>query len=118
MDLKEMYQILDASLDVAIRNHTDEAELLHQLAQFRESNPYREIMEAYRAHDVINLYEAANSLREISEALAFNKLADAARLLCTVTRYKTSFNDEEVNPLVEGIVSEYHKVINLLNDLA
>ena len=85
--------------------------------KFKDSNPYPELIDAYRSHDVVRLFEAAHSMKGVVGNLSLSKLYEASSNICEVTRYKNVFNEEEIGPLMQIMVQEYDKTINCLNEL-
>ncbi|MBO4666924.1 MAG: hypothetical protein J5666_02180 [Bacilli bacterium] len=117
MLIKELYQVLDANYEQAFQNYNNEELVKNAILHFKESNPFKEIMEAYYGQDVVCLFEATHSLKEVVELMAFNKIAEISANLCEVIRYKNTFDDEQISPLMQELVREYNRTIEYLNEL-
>ena len=118
MTVKELYQVLDANYEDAIRRLMNDELIKRFVLKFRDSNPYPELLDAYRSHDVVRVFEAAHSMKGVVGNLSLSKLYEVASNLCEVTRYKNVFDEEEVGPLMQVMVQEYEKTINRLNELS
>ena len=117
MLIKELYQVLDANYEQAFQNYNNEDLIKNAILRFKEFNPFKEIMEAYYGQDVVCLFEATHSLKEAVELLAFEKISEVSANLCEVIRYKNTFDDEQISPLMQELVREYNRTIEYLNEL-
>lgn len=117
MDVKELYQILDANYEEISTRLMEDDIIKRSVFQFKDTNPFPEIQDAYREHDVVRLFDALHTLKEIVEELSLNKLLEITSMLCEVTRYKNVFDDEVIGPLMQTFVQEYNHTISCINEL-
>ena len=117
MTLKELYLALDANYEEALMKMNADELIKRGVFRFRDTNPYQEMMDAYGAHDVVRLYEATHSMKEILGELALSKLLETANNICEVSRNMNIFDEESLGSLVQSFEREYQQTIAFINEL-
>ena len=114
MNVKQFYEETGSNYQAALSIMMNDMLIERMIKKFMESNSYNQIMDAYMAGNIKEVFALAHTLKGVSGNLALTKLFEIASELTEATRDKETANiDKEIEQLksVFNLIEEKYKIL-------